>query len=386
MTGENAMEQADIIVIGAGIAGASVAFELAKTASVVLLEREDRPGYHTTGRSAAVFAPAYGNRPIRQLTVASRAFYDDHAGGLADGPVLLPRGELLIARSDQLDALDRAEADLGQELDQLERLDAEEVVARLPALRPGYAAAGLADSSAKDMDVAAIHQGFLNGFRRRGGWLVVDTEVTGISRTGGTGRTSGSEVETKAGSYRAEVLVNAAGAWADELAALAGAAKIGLVPKRRTAFVFDPKALIDPGWPALIDVDEKFYFKPDSGLLLGSPADETPSAPTDAQPEELDVAIAVDRIERATVWQIARIPRRWAGLRSFVADKTPVVGFDPIRPDFFWLAGQGGYGIQTAPALSRVAAALVGRRPIPDDIAATGFRAVDLAPDRTGLG
>ena len=231
-----------------------------------------------------------------------------------------------------------------------------------------------------------IHQGFLKGFHRRGGRLVTDAEVTGLrtSRAGRTGRTS-FEVETKAGSYRAEVVVNAAGAWADELATLAGAAKIGLVPKRRTAFLFDPKDSVDPNWPALIDVDEEFYFKPSSGLLLGSPADETPSAPTDAQPEELDVAIAVDRIERATVWRIAKITRRWAGLRSFVADKTPVVGFDPACSGFFWLAGQGGYGIQTAPALSKVASALVEGRPIPDDIAATGLRAADLAVDRAGL-
>lgn len=375
------MEQADIIVIGAGMAGASAAYTLSEGASVLLLEREDQPGYHTTGRSAAVFAPAYGNRPIRQLTAASRAFYDDRAGGLSDMPVLLPRGELLIARSDQLPALDQAEADLGQELDRLERLDEEAVIARLPALRPGYAAAGLADSSAMDMDVAAIHQGFLKGFRRRGGRLIVDAEVTGLRPV-----RAGFEVESRAGRYRAEVVVNAAGAWADEIAALAGAARIGLVPKRRTAFVFDPKEAIDPGWPAVIDVDEAFYFKPDSGLLLGSPADETPTLPIDAQPEELDVALAVDRIERATVWRIARITRRWAGLRSFVADKTPVVGFDPACTGFFWLAGQGGYGIQTAPALARVASALVARRSIADDIAATGLRAADLAPDRAGLG
>lgn len=374
------MDQVDVIVIGAGIAGASAAFELSKTASVLLLEREDQPGYHTTGRSAAVYAPAYGNRPIRQLTAASRAFYDDQAGGLADGPVLHPRGELLIARSDQLEALDRAEAVLSREIDRLERLDAEAVMARLPVLRPGYAAAALADYSAKDMDVAAIHQGYLKGFRRRGGRLQVNAEVSALQQV-----RNGWEVSCKAGPCRAEVVINAGGAWADEIAVLAGAARIGLVPKRRTAFIFDPEQAIDPDWPAVIDVDEGFYFKPDSGLLLGSPADETPAPPSDVQPEELDVAIAVDRIERATGWEIARITRRWAGLRSFVADKTPVVGFDPKLSGFFWLAGQGGYGIQTAPALARVVSALAMGRSWPDDISDTGLRAADLAPGREAL-
>jgi D-arginine dehydrogenase len=375
------MERSDIVVIGAGIAGASVAYELAESALVLLLEREDQPGYHTTGRSAAVFAPAYGNRPIRQLTAASRAFYEANAGDLADHPVLSPRGELLIARPDQLDALDQAEADLRREIAGLKRLvDAEAVHARVPALRADYVAAGLTDDAAMDMDVAAIHQGFLKGFRRRGGRLMVNAEVT--SQTAGF---SSWEVASSAGAIRAEIVVNAAGAWADEIAALAGARPLGLVPKRRTAFVFEPSAPIDPAWPAVIDVEEAFYFKPESGLLLGSPADETPSPPTDAQPEEMDVAIAVDRIERATGWRIARVTRRWAGLRSFFADKTPVVGFDPDRPGFFWLAGQGGYGIQTAPALARMAAALANRRALPEDIARTGLEAADLAPDRQGL-
>lgn len=374
------MDQVDIVVIGAGIAGASVAFALAEKASVLLLEREDQPGYHTTGRSAAVFAPAYGNLPIRRLTAASRAFYDDCAGGLADGPVLHPRGELLIARSDQLDVLDQTEAKLRLQIEHLERLNADEVVDRLPALRPGYAAAALADDLAMDMDVAAIHQGFLRGFRRRGGRLMFDAEVSSLRQV-----QAGWEIGSRSGSFQAEMVVNAAGAWADEVADLAGAERIGLVPKRRTAFIFDPKEVIDPDWPVVVDIDEAFYFKPESGLMLGSPADETPSPPTDAQPEDLDVALAVDRIERATRWQVARITRRWAGLRSFVADKTPVAGFDPARSGFFWLAGQGGYGIQTAPALSHLAAALAFGEPLPDDIAETGLAVADLAPGRSRL-
>ncbi len=374
------MDRVDIVVIGAGMAGASVAYTLSEHASVLLLEREDQPGYHTTGRSAAVFAPAYGNRPIRQLTAASRAFYEQQAGGLADRAVLSPRGELLIARSDQVTALDKVEIELRKQIDRLERLDAHGLAERLPALRPDYAAAALADDSAMDMDVAAIHQGFLRGFRQRGGRLVLNAEVTSLRRG-----TSGWEITSGGGTFSSELVINAAGAWADEIAERAGAAKVGLVPKRRTAFIFDPQDTIDPGWPIVVDVDETFYFKPESGLLLGSPADETPCGPTDAQPEELDVALAVDRIERATKWNVARITRRWAGLRSFVADNTPVVGFDQACPGFFWLAGQGGYGIQTAPALARVAAALVLGSQLPEDVGALGLTADVLAPYRVTL-
>lgn len=375
------MDQVDIVVIGAGIAGASAAYELAKAGSVVLLEREDRPGYHTTGRSAAVFAPAYGNDPIRKLTRASQSFYKAHAGGLSDHPVLSPRGELLIARSDQLKALDEAERALAPELDGLQRLDTAEILARVPALRPDYVRAGLADHSAADMDVAAIHQGFLKGFKKLGGKLLVDAEVLALKE-----QAKGWLVESKAGTFRADTIVNAAGAWADEVANLATLAPIGLLPKRRTAFIFDPASTIDTEWPAVIDIDEMFYFKPDSGLLLGSPADETPMPPSDIQPDELDVAIAVDRIEQATKWQVKRVTRRWAGLRSFVADKTPVVGRDKSKPAFFWLAAQGGYGIQTAPGIARVVHSLLTGQSIPTDLQATGFDPQDLAPNRSSLG
>ncbi len=374
------MDHVDVVIIGAGIAGASAAYELAKAGSVVLLEREDQPGYHTTGRSAAVFAPAYGNGPIRQLTRASQAFYQANADGLSAHPVLSPRGELLIARFDQLKALDEVERALSAELDGLERLNADDTVARVPALRLDYVAGSLADQSATDMDVAAIHQGFLNGFRQRGGRLVVDAEVLSLQEQAGSWR-----VVSRAGDFRAGLVVNAAGAWADQVAVLAGLAPVGLIPKRRTAFIFDPASSIDAGWPVVGDVDEMFYFKPESGLLLGSPADETPMPPCDIQADELDVAEAIDRIERAAAFQVKRVTRRWAGLRSFVADKTPVVGRDASKPTFFWLAGQGGYGIQTAPALARVAHALATGQDVPDDIQATGLDPQDLAPERSSL-
>ena len=374
------MEQVDIVIVGAGIAGASAAYELSAVASVLLLEREDQPGYHTTGRSAAVFAPAYGNDPIRKLTRASQAFYEQNAGGLAPEPVLSPRGELLIARSDQLAALDQAELALSRELDELERLDSGDVIDRLPTLKPDYVAAGLADPSAADMDVAAIHQGFLRGFKKRGGKLLLDAEVLSLKQQMGRWL-----IESQAGEIKAELLINAAGAWADEIAKLAGVSEIGLVPKRRTAFIFDPSAAIDGAWPVVCDIDESFYFKPESGLLLGSPADETPMPPSDVQPDDLDVAIAIDRIEQATEWSVKRVTRRWAGLRSFVADKTPVVGRDPANPNFFWLAGQGGYGIQTAPAMSRLTMALVSGQGLPSDLEAIELNPKELDPGRVSL-
>ncbi|MGI9452531.1 MAG: NAD(P)/FAD-dependent oxidoreductase, partial [Geminicoccaceae bacterium] len=323
---------------------------------------------------------AYGNAAIRQLTKASLPFFESHASGLSPHPVISPRGELMIARSDQLLALEAVEQALSQEFSGLERLSADDVTARVPALRKDYVAAGLASHSAADLDVAAIHQGYLSGFRKRGGKLVVDAEVLALDE-----QTKGWLVKSKAGDFKAELVVNAAGAWADEIAALAGVPPVSLVPKRRTAFIFDPASTIDASWPVVFDIDETFYFKPDSGLMFGSPADETPMPPSDVQPEELDVALAIDRIERATEWQIKRVTRRWAGLRSFVADKTPVVGRDASKPSFFWLAGQGGYGIQTSPAIARVAFALATGQDLPDDIQRTGLAIRDLAPERTSL-
>lgn len=371
------MQTCDVLIVGAGMAGASAAYEIAPFAKVVLLERESQPGYHTTGRSAAVFAPAYGNQVIRALTAASHAFYRERAGGLAEQPVLTPRGALFVARQDQLGTLDALHAEIAPEVPELERLEPAGLLARVPALRPGYAAAGLYDPTSMDLDVAAIHQGYLKGFRARGGTVVVDAEVAAI---GGDGAPW--QVETRAGAFGAAVLVDAAGAWADQLAEAAGVTPVGLVPKRRTAILFEPSSPADPAWPLVLDADETFYFKPESGLLLGSPADETPAPPCDVQPEELDVAIAIDRIERAVGFRVTQVRRKWAGLRTFAADKTPVVGMEESTPGFFWLAGQGGYGIQMAPALARAAAKLLVEGVLPEDLLARGLVAEDLLPLR----
>ena len=342
------MQTADIVVVGAGIAGASVAAELAPDHRVALLEREARPGLHSTGRSAAVWEPGYGPPTIRALTRASGQFLA--AGG--DVPFLRPRGVLLIARADQTARLEATAVELG---DIVERVDAAELRARVPLLRDGYAAAGLYGPRAADLDVDALHQHFLRRFRAEGGVLHTGAEVTGLARAG-----AGWRVETGAGAFSADVVVNAAGAWADALAALAGVAPVGLMPRRRSAaLIAAPEGVATAGWPVVADIDEQFYLKPDAGQLLISPANADASPPCDAQPEELDIALAVDRIERAFDISVRRIAHKWAGLRSFVADGEPVAGFAPDAPGFFWLAGQGGYGIQTSPALARVAAALV---------------------------
>jgi D-arginine dehydrogenase len=234
------------------------------------------------------------------------------------------------------------------------------------------------EPEAMDIDVHALHQGFLRGLKARGGRIVTDAEAHGIARAAGAWR-----VATPRGEFAAPILVNAAGAWADEVARLAGVPTIGLVPKRRTAFTIEPPAgMAIADWPLVVDVAESFYFKPESGRLLVSPADETPMPPCDVQPEEIDIAGAAARLEAATSIRVSRIVRKWAGLRSFVADKTPVVGFAPGADGFFWLAGQGGYGIQTAPAMGHLAAALVDGEEVPADLAGFGVEAAALAPAR----
>lgn len=372
------VQEADFLVIGGGIAGASAAYNLAGSAKVVVLERESQPGYHSTGRSAALYSETYGNFIIRALTVASGAFYDAPPAGFADHDLLTPRGTIIVGREDQVAKLDQAYAEARQLVDNVARLDRAEVLERCPLLRPDYVAGGVLEPDARDIDVHAVHGGFLRGLRARGGSVVTDAEVLGLRRDGGKWT-----VETRAGSFAAPVVINAAGAWCDEIAALAGVTPVGLEPKRRTAFTFAAPADTDlHALPMIIDADESFYFKPEVGQFLASPADETPIAPCDVQPEEIDIAEAVERIETCSTLQIRRINHKWAGLRSFVADRTPVVGFDAAAEGFFWLAGQGGYGIQTSPAMGQLAAALARSEDVPAPIAAFGVKAEALSPLR----
>jgi D-arginine dehydrogenase len=371
----------DFIIIGAGIAGASVAAMLAAEARVVLVEREDHPGFHSTGRSAALFSEIYGNETVRALSRASRSFFVAPPESFGATTLVKRRGSLFIASAGQLEQLE-AFASLPDIAPMTRRVSIEEMIGLCPALRPDVIVAGVLEPDSMDIEVHELHQGYLRQFRRHGGTLITDAEVASLDRQAGGWRAQAGSRE-----LRAPVVINAAGAWADVVATLAGVAPVGLQPRRRTAVLVDPPegAAIDR-WPMIIDIDEEYYVKPDAGLLLVSPADETPMEPCDVQPEELDIAMAIHRAEEAMVLDVRRTRRSWAGLRSFVADRTPVVGFDPTAEGFFWLAGQGGYGIQTAPALARAAAALALRRDLPADLVAEGIRPAALAPDRLRRG
>ena len=368
----------DFVIVGAGMAGASTAHFLADKGDVLLLEMESQPGYHTTGRSAALFSEAYGNGSIRALTSGGRAFLTDPPDGFSNTPILTPRGAMFVGREDQMAALDEVYEAGSEHTDTIQRLTAVEVRDRVPVLREDYVAAGVLESNAMDIDVNALHQGFLRGARAKGAQLRLDARVKTLER-----RNNAWLVHAGGCDIVAKVVINAAGAWCDQLAEMAGAERVGLMPKRRTAILFQgPVHIPFCEWPAFIDADEEFYARPESGALMGSPADETPMEPCDVQPEELDIAIAVDRLQRATTLEIKHISRSWAGLRSFVADKSPVVGFDPQIEGFFWLAGQGGYGIQTAPSMGRVSAALAVSDVVPDDLVKVGVRSEDLSPAR----
>ncbi|MCI3134905.1 NAD(P)/FAD-dependent oxidoreductase [Phenylobacterium aquaticum] len=341
------MQDCDVIVIGAGMAGASIATELAaRQARVIVLEMEDAPGRHTTGRSAALFSEIYGNAVIRALTRASRP-------RLAEG-FMTPRDCLHIASAEQLERLE-AYAALPDVAGASRRVSAAEAIALCPILRPDYVAGALAELNAYDIDVDALHQAYLRQIRSLGGAVICDARLERAERTDGVWT-----VTAGGAAYRAPILVNAAGAWGDVVAALAGVAPLGLAPKRRTiAIVPAPKDGRCDDSPFVVDVDEQFYFKAEAGRIMISPADETPSDPCDAAPDELDVAIAIDRAQAAADLPVTRVLSSWAGLRTFAPDRTPVLGFDAAAAGFFWCVGQGGYGIQTAPAMGGLGAALV---------------------------
>lgn len=365
------------IVIGGGIAGAGAAFEIARSMPVILLERESQCGYHTTGRSAASFTENYGTDIIRRLVLASRSFMSAPPAGFSDYPLLGKRGMITVARVDQLELLGEALDRARRLVPSIHAITPQEAIERVPVLRAGYLAGAFLEPHSMDVDVNELHQGFLKGARALGARIVTSAEIKAIDYRG-TWR-----IETSAGDFSAAVLVNAAGAWADEIADLAGVRPIGLEPKRRTAFNIPvPPDVKITEWPLVDDVGAELYFKPDAGQLLVSPADATPSAPMDAYPEDMDVAIGVERLERVTTIEVARVSRAWAGLRTFASDGSPVIGADDETPNFYWLAGQGGYGIKTSSALSRICAALVRGEDVPDDVKRFGVTAADLSPRR----
>ncbi|MDJ0926746.1 MAG: FAD-dependent oxidoreductase [Gammaproteobacteria bacterium] len=352
------MVPVDFLIVGAGIAGVSVAWQLADQHTVILLEAEDQPGFHATGRSAAFFLATYGNAAIRALTAASRDFFDQPPPGFTEHPLLEPRGCLIIAGTNQRAGLREQFAELREGSTELSFQPGEFALERVPVLRSEQVSACIWEPDAQRIDVNALMQGYLRGCRQQGAQIVTNARVQSTVRADDHWT-----VRTTTGEFHGRVIVNAAGAWADEVADLAGAERIGFTPLRRTACIIETEPAVACGnWPAVTDLDESFYFMPDAGRLLLSPADETPAEPGDAYPDDIDVAMAVDRFESVTSLQVRRVVQQWAGLRTFGPDRSPVVGFDASVAGFFWLAGQGGYGIQTAPELSRVAADMLRSR------------------------
>ena len=334
----------DIAIVGAGIAGASLAAALAPHARVLLLEAEAQAGYHSTGRSAAFWSETYGGPGIQPLTSASEA-------ALRGGGFLDPLGSLHIGRAADAAAIDAFLAAFAGTPVALARVDP---AAFVPGLRPEWTL-GIHEPSCAYIDVAALHAAYLAAMRRAGGVIAMDAGLRAATRHDGIWT-----LATPSGDYRAAVLVNAAGAWADTVAAQVGARPLGIQPYRRTVAQLRTEPAAPAGLPHVADIAGRFYFKPEAGGRLWlSPHDETPVDPCDVAPEDLDVAIAIDRFEQVVDWRVAAVERRWAGLRSFAPDRLPVYGFDPAVPGFFWCAGQGGFGIQTAPAGAAVAASLL---------------------------
>lgn len=347
------MTTADVLVIGAGMAGIGAAARLAPDASVTVLEMEERPAYHTTGRSAATFILNYGNDVLRAMNRASEATLRGGAD-LAETGFLSPRGVLEVEEPGMAEAFEAYIAGAKG----LEILNPAQVLELFPRYRPDMVVRGAYEPDASDIDVDALLQAFIRTLRSHGGQIVPRAEVTALTRTGDVWR-----AETKAGTFEAPVVVNAAGAWGDRIAALAGVAPVGLVPCRRTVAVI-PVSEDTRAWPLTTSVAETWYAKPDGGRLWVSPADEDAMEPHDAYPDDMVMAEGLHRFEQATTIEVTRVERSWAGLRTFAPDRTPVNGFEPGTDGFYWLVGQGGYGIQTAPAMSRLAAdTVLGHKP-----------------------
>ncbi|MCB4324039.1 FAD-binding oxidoreductase [Alcaligenes sp. 13f] len=370
----------DYVIVGAGMAGVSLAYRLPESAQVLVLERESHAAYHSTGRSAAMFVETYGTETIRALTVAGNDFFSHPPAGFSDQPILLPRGVLYVGTAEQQGLLDSQYQDWHEQGLDVSRLSAEEALAMVPCLDPAQLAGALYDGQGQDMDVHALHQGFLKGAQAKGVKLRLDTEVLSAKWDGECWEVLLNSEPTP---LRTRVLVNAAGAWADTLAERCGVQALGIQPKRRSAFLFSPPEGVDHReWPAVIDIGEEFYFKPDAGMLLGSPANADDVDAHDVVAEELDVATGIYRIEERTQLRIRRPSHTWAGLRSFAPDGELVIGQDAQCPGFFWLAGQGGYGIQTAAGASLLAASLLQKQDLPESLKALKIDPAVVSPAR----
>jgi len=370
--------QYDVLVIGGGIAGVSIAYELASSVKVGLLEMESTLAYHTTGRSAATWIGTYGSEPVRALTRASYPFLVNPPADLYESPLTKPLRVLHVGGPGQRSDVEALYEEVVGLTPTAHIVDAAGALERCPVLRADWVTAALVEPGALEVDVHALHQGYRRGLRMRGGEVVVSAKVVGAERSGGSWTLTTASGEQ----HGAAQVVIAAGAWADEVAALFGVPPIGIEPRLRSAYM-----IAAPSGPELpmtmsIDTENAFYFKPDGAQLLCSPSDETLVDPGDAKPDELEIARSIEAINEATTLGIRSIRTPWAGLRNFVADHSLVIGDDPLTEGLHWFAGQGGYGIQTAPAAARLGAALLRGEPMPDDIAATGLTVADVHPSR----
>ncbi len=365
-----------VVVVGGGIAGISAAYEIAGRHTVTLLEQEPQLAFHTTGRSAALFTENYGDGTVRPLTAASRAFFDAPPPRFANHPLLSDRGTLTIAHENQRSAAQKLFEAGRSRSPKVELINTAAALRRCPVLRADRVALAVWDPDAADIDVAALHQGYVRGLRARGGTITAASGLTEAVHT-----EAGWSIRAAKGTVRADIIVNAAGAWGDEVARRCGIDPVGLAPRRRTAFMVAAPAHASR-WPMIIDADEQFYFKPDGTQLLCSPADETPSQPVDARPEEIDVAIAIDRINEATTLGIRHVRSQWAGLRTFAPDNAMVIGRDITQAAFVWAVGQGGTGIQSAPAAARLVASAVDDAEVPPDLVVADLDVNGISPAR----
>ena len=368
----------DYLVIGGGVAGVSVANELSKVATVVLIEREMAPGYHSTGRSAAVISENYGPLGWRALVTASRAFFENPPPSFAERSLLHRIGAVYLATPEAEAALVASARELDRRNVEYRLLPAGEAQQLCPVVRTEDYSLALLEPGCADIDSNGLLQGYLRSAKARGLQVLLSTEAVSLERRGGCWHVDARDVR-----LTADAVVNAAGAWADDVAAKAGIRPKGLQPYRRTAITFDPPAGTDVRtWPMTFDAGETWYFKPEAGRVMASPVDKTETEPCDAAPDEFDVAVAIDRIERATTMTVLRVRSKWAGLRTFAADEQPVIGPDPDEPSFIWLAGQGGNGVMGAPAAAELAAAMATGSMLPEFVTRYDLELATMMPGR----
>ncbi len=368
----------DFLVIGGGAAGASAAYALSSHGRVALLEQERQPGFHSTSRSAAVLSEAYGPRTWQIIAAASRRFYEAPPDGFTEHTLTKPLGSLFLGRAKDEASLAAQDADLRSRGIASELISPDEAYRRSPMVRPDGFTLALFEPNSVSLDASALLQGFLKLARRNGVEVITGAPVVKLSRRGSIWY-----AETNAGTFEASIVINAAGAWADDIAHRAGLSRRNVKPFRRTAITFDPPQGADAKrWPMTFDMDETWYFKPEGHHIMASPADLIPAEPGDAQPEELDIAIAVDRIETATTLKVGRIASRWAGLRTFAPDHEAVIGPDPDEKSFIWYAGQGGNGVMASAAGGEIAAAAALGQPMPERLVALGLTAIMVSPAR----